>query len=124
MITEEKNIYSGKMNDYAADHLAEQDWGVNVVKSADNSRITVQLVDSVGSLREIVVEIAHNAPQVMAYGEGSDEPLFIAKVGHDAALLSRNLPDPSGYDFIRFDGYGMNRTSDGTLEHEAPALEA
>lgn len=124
MITEEKNVYSGKMNDYAADHFAEPDWGVNIVKSADNSRITVQLVDSDGSLREIVVEIANNAPQVIAYGEGSPEPLFIAKVGQDVAILSRNLPDPSGHDFIRIDDNGMNRTSDGMLEPGVSSLQA
>lgn len=123
MITEEKTVFSGKLGDYAAAAEAQPDWAVDVVRSADNSRLTVKLVDPDGSLREVVVEIAGDAPQVLAYGQGSDEPLFIAKVGHDAALLSQNVQDPSGYDYIRFDENGMNRTNASTLEDSAPAMK-
>lgn len=122
MITEEKNVYSGQMNDYAADHFAEQDWGVNVIKSADNSRITIQLLDPNGALREIAVEIAGNEPQVLAYGETSDEPLLVAKIGHDVAHVSRNVADPSGYDYIRIDENGMNRVAE-VAESAVPGVK-
>lgn len=112
MITEEQTLFTGEMNSYSADVDAAPDWGVTVVKSADNSRITLFLRDPDGAKQEISVEITDNGPQVLAYGEVSDEPVIVAKIGHAEAFVSRNTSDPSGYDYIRIDDDGMNRAKD------------
>ena len=122
MITEEQTLYAGEMNSYDADHDAAPDWGVTVVKSADNSRITIHFRDPHGANQEIAVEIAGEAPQVIAFSELSDEPLLVAKIGHAEAYVSRNTQDPSGYDYIRIDEMGMNRANDIHLTPGTPEV--
>lgn len=122
MITEEKTIFTGTLNSYDAEPDAPADWGVTLVRSADNSSITFHLVDPEGARQEIVVEIAGDAPQVRAYGDRSDEPLIVAKIGHAEAYVSRNEQDPSGYDYVRIDETGMNRTNDVHLTPGTPEV--
>lgn len=122
MITDEAILFTGELNSYDASPDAEPDWGVTVVKSADNSRITIQLRDPSGARQEIAVEIAGEAPQVIAYGDHSDEPLLVAKIGHAEAYVSRNERDPSGYEYIRLDEMGMNRTNDVYLTPGTPEV--
>lgn len=120
MITEEQTLYAGEMNSYDADVDAAPDWGVTVVKSADNSRITIHFRDPNGLSQEVAVEIAGETPQIIVHGETSDEPVLLAKVGHAEAYVSRNTQDPSGYDYIRVDEKGMRRTNDVEFTPVAP----
>ncbi|WP_327210838.1 hypothetical protein [Rhizobium leguminosarum] len=47
MITDGATLITGAMNSYAA----ASDWGVTIVKSPDDSRITIQLSDPHGAPR-------------------------------------------------------------------------
>lgn len=122
MITEEQTIFTGVLNSYDAEPDAPADWGVSLVRSADNSRITFHLVAPDGARQEIAVEIAGEAPQIIAYGDRSDDPLMVAKIGHAEAYVSRNEQDPSGYDYVRIDEMGMNRTNEVHLTPGTPEV--
>jgi hypothetical protein len=122
MSDNDQTVYTGKMGAYDANPDSRTDWDVTVDRSTEGDRLTLTMVDASGLKREIVVEINGEHPQIIAYGEMSDEPLMIARVGHAEAVVYRNEPDPNGVDYIRLDENGIKQVDKIELTAAADIL--
>lgn len=113
----ETEIHTGILKSYDLVSGDENDRKVTIKKSKLNEKISVFIEDKEGFTQELQIEISPvgQCLQVVAYGDPSDEPIMIAKIGHGEAFVTNNEPAQDGLDFVRVSPDGLEKVKSAEI---------